>query len=119
MLQRGRLRAVSAARAAVAARATDASARALAYPPRVSSLLTCVYSNMYGPCSKYMQEMSKKIFDIVVNHPNSLLKSAVSYEASPPNHFTLRPRNVLSDPPDKLTSEVERLIEINKKMAEV
>ncbi|GBP24698.1 hypothetical protein EVAR_15904_1 [Eumeta japonica] len=33
--------------------------------------------------------------------------SAVSYEALPPQHFIRRPRNVLSDPPDELTAEVE------------
>ncbi|GBP06017.1 hypothetical protein EVAR_3264_1 [Eumeta japonica] len=52
------------------------------------------------------------------NHPNPLLQSAVSYEPPPPHHFIRRPRNVLSDPPDELTAEVERLISINKDMAE-
>ncbi|GBP78137.1 hypothetical protein EVAR_59932_1 [Eumeta japonica] len=52
--------------------------------------------------------MSKKFFDISANHLNPLLQSAVSYEALPPHHFIRRPRNFLSDPPDELTSEVER-----------
>ncbi|GBP90999.1 hypothetical protein EVAR_69888_1 [Eumeta japonica] len=57
--------------------------------------------------SKYMQDMSKKIFDAAANHPNSLLQSAVSYEPPPPpHHFIRRPRNVLSGPPDELTAEV-------------
>ncbi|GBP82767.1 hypothetical protein EVAR_94925_1 [Eumeta japonica] len=44
------------------------------------------------------------------NHPNPLLQSAVSYEPASPHHFIRRPRNVLSDPPDELTAEVERAI---------
>ncbi|GBP74777.1 hypothetical protein EVAR_98162_1 [Eumeta japonica] len=37
----------------------------------------------------------------------------------PPHNFIRRPLNVLLDPPDKLTVEVERLININKDMLEI
>ncbi|GBP38302.1 hypothetical protein EVAR_29246_1 [Eumeta japonica] len=39
--------------------------------------------------------------------------------ASLPHHFIRRPRNVLSDPPDELTAEVERLTNIKKDITEV
>ncbi|GBP87939.1 hypothetical protein EVAR_66363_1 [Eumeta japonica] len=48
------------------------------------------------------------------SHPNPLLVSAVSYEPPPSHHFCRRPRNVLIDPPNDLTVEVEKLIEVNK-----
>ncbi|GBP21230.1 RNA-directed DNA polymerase from mobile element jockey [Eumeta japonica] len=66
-----------------------------------------------------LQDMSKKFFDTAANHPNPLLQTAVSYEPPPPHHFIRRPRNVLSDPPDELTAEVERLTNINKDMTEL
>ncbi|GBP27706.1 Nucleic-acid-binding protein from transposon X-element [Eumeta japonica] len=53
----------------------------------------------------------RAFFDIANSHPNPLLVSAVSYEPPPPQHFCRRPRNVLIDPPDELTAEVEKLIE--------
>ncbi|GBP82027.1 hypothetical protein EVAR_52231_1 [Eumeta japonica] len=56
----------------------------------------------------------ERFFDIANSHPNPLLVSAVSYEPPPPQHFCRRPRNVLIDPPDELTAEVEKLIEVNK-----
>ncbi|GBP20027.1 hypothetical protein EVAR_13793_1 [Eumeta japonica] len=62
---------------------------------------------------KLMKELSRKFFDIAVNHPNPLSVSAANYEASTPQHILRRPRNVLTDPPDDFTEEVERLIEIN------
>ncbi|GBP44023.1 hypothetical protein EVAR_27192_1 [Eumeta japonica] len=61
----------------------------------------------------------EKFFDTAANHPNPLLQTAVSYEPPPPHHFIRRPRNVLSDPPDELTAEVERLTNINKDMTEL
>ncbi|GBP67638.1 hypothetical protein EVAR_98693_1 [Eumeta japonica] len=39
------------------------------------------------------------------NHPNPLIVSATTYEPPPAHHFLRRPRNVLLDPPDALTSE--------------
>ncbi|GBP41726.1 hypothetical protein EVAR_33717_1 [Eumeta japonica] len=51
-------------------------------------------------------------------HPNPLLVSTVSYESPPPHHFCKRPWNVLLDPPDNLTVEVEKLIELNKMVIE-
>ncbi|GBP55952.1 Probable RNA-directed DNA polymerase from transposon BS [Eumeta japonica] len=64
--------------------------------------------------SKFMKDASERFFDIANSHPNPLLVSAVSYEPPPPQHFCRRPRNVLIDPPDELTAEVEKLIEVNK-----
>ncbi|GBP72644.1 Probable RNA-directed DNA polymerase from transposon BS [Eumeta japonica] len=56
----------------------------------------------------------QSFFHIANSHPNPLLVSAVSYEPPPPQHFCRRPRNVLIDPSDELTAEVEKLIEVNK-----
>ncbi|GBP32528.1 hypothetical protein EVAR_23939_1 [Eumeta japonica] len=53
----------------------------------------------------------KALFDMAQNHPNPLIVSAATYEPPPAHHFLRRPRNVLSDPPDALTSEVEKLAE--------
>ncbi|GBP55015.1 Probable RNA-directed DNA polymerase from transposon BS [Eumeta japonica] len=64
--------------------------------------------------SKFMKDSSERFFDVVSSHLNLLLDSAVSYEPSPPHHFCRRPRNVLIDPPDDLTVEVEKLLELNK-----
>ncbi|GBP82208.1 RNA-directed DNA polymerase from mobile element jockey [Eumeta japonica] len=64
--------------------------------------------------SKFMKDASERFFDIASNHPNPLLVEAVTYEPPPPNHFCRRPRNILTDPPDDLTVEVEKLIELNK-----
>ncbi|GBP32052.1 Probable RNA-directed DNA polymerase from transposon BS [Eumeta japonica] len=64
--------------------------------------------------SKFMKDASERFFNIANSHPNPLLVSAVSYEPPPSYHFCRRPRNVLLDPPDDLTVEVEKLIEVNK-----
>ncbi|GBP76722.1 Probable RNA-directed DNA polymerase from transposon X-element [Eumeta japonica] len=64
--------------------------------------------------SKYMKDASKRFFDVASSHPNSLLVSAVLHELPPSHHFCRRPRNVLLDPPDDLTVEVEKLIESSK-----
>ncbi|GBP40233.1 RNA-directed DNA polymerase from mobile element jockey [Eumeta japonica] len=58
--------------------------------------------------SKYMKEPSERFFSIAINHPNSLISVAASYEAPPANHF-LRPLNALLNLPDDLTAEVEEL----------
>ncbi|GBP92254.1 hypothetical protein EVAR_68215_1 [Eumeta japonica] len=64
--------------------------------------------------SKYMKDASERFFDIANRHPNPLLVSALSYEPPPPHHFCRRPRSVLLDPPDDLTVEVEKLLDVNK-----
>ncbi|GBP75751.1 Probable RNA-directed DNA polymerase from transposon BS [Eumeta japonica] len=64
--------------------------------------------------SKYMKDASERVFSIAEIHPNPLLSAAVAYKAPPSYHLIRRPRNSLTDPPDALTAEVERLIEINK-----
>ncbi|GBP20982.1 Probable RNA-directed DNA polymerase from transposon X-element [Eumeta japonica] len=64
--------------------------------------------------SKYMKDASEHFFDIAKNHPNPLLVSAVSYEPPPPHYFCRRSRNILIDPSDDHTVEVEKLIELNK-----
>ncbi|GBP64252.1 Probable RNA-directed DNA polymerase from transposon X-element [Eumeta japonica] len=64
--------------------------------------------------SKFMNDASERFFDVVSNHPNPLLVEVVSYEPPPPHNFCRRPRNVLIDPPDDLTVEVEKQIELNK-----
>ncbi|GBP51151.1 Probable RNA-directed DNA polymerase from transposon BS [Eumeta japonica] len=61
--------------------------------------------------NKFMKDASKRFFDMAQNHPNPLIVSAATYEPPPAHHFLRRPRNVLSDPPDALTSEVEKLAE--------
>ncbi|GBP59701.1 Probable RNA-directed DNA polymerase from transposon BS [Eumeta japonica] len=63
--------------------------------------------------SKFIKDASERFFDIVSSHPNRLLVSAVSYEPLPPYHFCRKPWNILSDPPDDLNFEVEKLIEAN------
>ncbi|GBP54110.1 hypothetical protein EVAR_81278_1 [Eumeta japonica] len=45
------------------------------------------------------------------NHPNPLIVSAAAYEPPPVHHFLRRLRNILSDLPNALTSEIERLTE--------
>ncbi|GBP44716.1 hypothetical protein EVAR_81484_1 [Eumeta japonica] len=61
-----------------------------------------------------MKDTSERFFDIASTHPNPLLVSAVSYKTQPSYHFCRRPRNILSDPSDDLTVEVEKLLELNK-----
>ncbi|GBP94473.1 Probable RNA-directed DNA polymerase from transposon BS [Eumeta japonica] len=61
--------------------------------------------------NKFMKDASKRFFDMAQNHPNPLIVSAATYEPPPAHHFLRRPRNVLLDPPDALTSEVEKLAE--------
>ncbi|GBP64388.1 Probable RNA-directed DNA polymerase from transposon X-element [Eumeta japonica] len=63
---------------------------------------------------KFMKNASERFFDIANSHPNPLLVSAVSYEPTPSRHFCRRPRNVLIDPPDEFTAEMEKLIKVNK-----
>ncbi|GBP11627.1 hypothetical protein EVAR_77756_1 [Eumeta japonica] len=46
--------------------------------------------------------------------PNPFYNLVVSYESPPTHHFCRRLRNILLDPPDDLTVEVEKLIELNK-----
>ncbi|GBP61467.1 hypothetical protein EVAR_34703_1 [Eumeta japonica] len=58
--------------------------------------------------------LASAFFDVASSHPHLLLVSAVSYEPTPPHHFCRRPRNVLIDPPDDLTVELEKLIELNE-----
>ncbi|GBP76985.1 hypothetical protein EVAR_57666_1 [Eumeta japonica] len=64
--------------------------------------------------SKFMKDASKHSFDIASSHPNPLLVSAVSFEPPSPHRFYRRPQNILSDPPDDLTVEIEKLLEVNK-----
>ncbi|GBP64429.1 Probable RNA-directed DNA polymerase from transposon BS [Eumeta japonica] len=64
--------------------------------------------------SKFMKDASDRFFDVASNHPNPLLVLAVSYEPPPPHYFCRRPWNVLIDPRDDLTVEVEKLLELNK-----
>ncbi|GBP86546.1 Probable RNA-directed DNA polymerase from transposon BS [Eumeta japonica] len=62
--------------------------------------------------NKFMKDASKRFFDMAQNHPNPLIVSAATFDGPPPaHHFLRRPRNVLLDPPDALTSEVEKLAE--------
>ncbi|GBP70967.1 hypothetical protein EVAR_48975_1 [Eumeta japonica] len=61
-----------------------------------------------------MKDASELFFNVASSHPNPLLVSAVSYEPPPPHNFCRRPRKVLIDPPDDLTVEVEKLIELIK-----
>ncbi|GBP76612.1 Probable RNA-directed DNA polymerase from transposon X-element [Eumeta japonica] len=61
--------------------------------------------------NKFMKDASKRFFDMAQNHPNPLIVSAATYEPPPAHHFLRRPRNVLLDPLDALTSEVEKLAE--------
>ncbi|GBP60251.1 hypothetical protein EVAR_14013_1 [Eumeta japonica] len=63
---------------------------------------------------KFMKDASERFFNIASSHPNPLLVSAVSYEPPPPHYFCRRPRNVLIDPPDDFTDEVEKLINVIK-----
>ncbi|GBP35350.1 hypothetical protein EVAR_20723_1 [Eumeta japonica] len=59
--------------------------------------------------NKFMKDTSKRFFDMAQSHPNPLIASAVTYEPPPAYHFLRRQRNILSDLPDALTSEIERL----------
>ncbi|GBP44796.1 hypothetical protein EVAR_86611_1 [Eumeta japonica] len=63
--------------------------------------------------SKFMKDASEHFFDIASSHQNPLLISAVSYVPPPSHHFDRRPRNVLFDPLDDLTVEVEKLLEFH------
>ncbi|GBP85414.1 hypothetical protein EVAR_60255_1 [Eumeta japonica] len=62
---------------------------------------------------KYMEDASKRFFDIAGSHPNALLRVAIDYEPPPSTHFIRRPRNVLNDPPDALTAADESLNDVN------
>ncbi|GBP87447.1 hypothetical protein EVAR_61487_1 [Eumeta japonica] len=78
-------------------------------------LLYSAYVNDIPQSSTSVQLVlfAERFFDVVSNHPYPLLVSAVTYELPPLHHFSRRPRNVLIDPPDDLTVEVEKLIELN------
>ncbi|GBP63956.1 Probable RNA-directed DNA polymerase from transposon X-element [Eumeta japonica] len=56
---------------------------------------------------KYMKDASEHFFSIEIDHPNPLISAAASHESPPANHFLIRPRNALLDPPDDLTAKVE------------
>ncbi|GBP56617.1 hypothetical protein EVAR_33248_1 [Eumeta japonica] len=64
--------------------------------------------------AKYVKDASERFVSISESHSNPLLSTAVSYEAPPPYHFIRRPRNVITDPPDDFTADVESYIKINK-----
>ncbi|GBP27639.1 hypothetical protein EVAR_12683_1 [Eumeta japonica] len=55
-----------------------------------------------------------KIAAIRFNDPNPFISSAATYESPPAYHFLRWSRNILSDPPDTFTTEVERLIEVRR-----
>ncbi|GBP31285.1 Probable RNA-directed DNA polymerase from transposon X-element [Eumeta japonica] len=63
---------------------------------------------------KYMKDASERFFSIAESHPNPLLSAAAPYETPPPHHFIRKPRNIITDPPDDFTPEVERLRDLNK-----
>ncbi|GBP91052.1 hypothetical protein EVAR_56135_1 [Eumeta japonica] len=64
--------------------------------------------------SKFMKNASEHFFDIVNSHPSPLLVSVVSYEPPPSQYFWRRTRNILLDPPNDFTVEIEKVIEVNK-----
>ncbi|GBP07435.1 Probable RNA-directed DNA polymerase from transposon X-element [Eumeta japonica] len=64
--------------------------------------------------SKFMKDTSERFFDVSSSHPNLLLVSAVLYEPPLPHQLCKRPRNVLIDPSDDLTVEMEKLLDLNK-----
>ncbi|GBP37638.1 hypothetical protein EVAR_34675_1 [Eumeta japonica] len=63
--------------------------------------------------SKFMKDASKRFFDIAGSHSNAFFCSAIEYKPPHLHHFIRRPRNVLTDPPDSLTVEVDSLMEVN------
>ncbi|GBP62093.1 hypothetical protein EVAR_53871_1 [Eumeta japonica] len=71
-------------------------------------------SGRYNPKSAPERRPRRTNAINIVYHQNPLLVEAVSYEPPPLNHSCRRPRSVLLDPPDDLTVEVEKLIELNK-----
>ncbi|GBP06511.1 hypothetical protein EVAR_4631_1 [Eumeta japonica] len=60
--------------------------------------------------TKYMKDATERFFLIAKFHLNPFLTAAASYEAPPPCHFIRRPRNIITDPPDVFSAEVERLL---------
>ncbi|GBP84376.1 Probable RNA-directed DNA polymerase from transposon X-element [Eumeta japonica] len=62
----------------------------------------------------FMKDASKRFFDMAQSHPNPLIASVATYKLPPAHHFLRRPRNILSDPSDALTSEVKRFTEAKK-----
>ncbi|GBP47501.1 hypothetical protein EVAR_30589_1 [Eumeta japonica] len=60
------------------------------------------------------EDASENFFDIATIRPNPLLVLAISYEPPPSHHFCRRPRNILSDPHDDLTVELEKFLEVNR-----
>ncbi|GBP86314.1 hypothetical protein EVAR_58261_1 [Eumeta japonica] len=82
--------------------------------PNKSASIYFDYSTQLRTISKFMKDASERFFDIASSHTNLLLVSDVSYEPPPPHNFCRRPRNVLLDPPNDLTIEVEKLIKLNK-----
>ncbi|GBP76636.1 hypothetical protein EVAR_54597_1 [Eumeta japonica] len=64
--------------------------------------------------TKYTKNASERLFSIAESNSNPLLSATVSYEAPPPYRFIRRPRNIVNNPPEDFTAEIERLIEITK-----
>ncbi|GBP72707.1 Probable RNA-directed DNA polymerase from transposon X-element [Eumeta japonica] len=56
--------------------------------------------------NKYMKGASKRFFD----KPPPLIASAATYEPPPAHHFLRRPRNILSDPPNALSTLKQKVI---------
>ncbi|GBP33852.1 hypothetical protein EVAR_20963_1 [Eumeta japonica] len=61
--------------------------------------------------NKYMKDASKCFFDMAKSHPNPPMSSAATYAPPLAHHFLRKSRNILSDLPDALTTEVESVIE--------
>ncbi|GBP13573.1 Probable RNA-directed DNA polymerase from transposon X-element [Eumeta japonica] len=72
-----------------------------------------LYTDLELPTiTKLMKDASKRFFDIVELYPNALLRSAASYESPQSYHFIRKLRNVLTYPPNVLTSVVESLMKM-------
>ncbi|GBP11922.1 Probable RNA-directed DNA polymerase from transposon BS [Eumeta japonica] len=87
---------------------------AIFYQARLNDMLVLRRDLELSTILKYTKDASERFFSIAEIHPNQLLSAAVFYEVSPSHHFNRGSRNALTDLPDALTAEVERLIEINK-----
>ncbi|GBP69439.1 Insulin-degrading enzyme [Eumeta japonica] len=60
-----------------------------------------------------MKEVPIRFFDITESHPNAFLRSTASYKPPQSYHFILRPWNILTDPPNALTTASECPMEVN------
>lgn len=60
---------------------------------------------------QFIKSLSETFFKSSEEHPNPLIREAAAYTAPTPSRYRIRrPRNVLSDPPNQISADLNRLL---------